>query len=322
MGGMEILDILYSLELNTKDSFKKLEENEKGKMMPIITNLAFNTLINNESRIKYAAYIIALVLNEDYEEVLNNLTIEKPTIDKITNNEAEKRLDCLCKYHDTWIDIEMNGQPDKSRLNRNEDYAWSLFGQRKKGSPYIYNNCIQINLNNFNFSGIEDVVHCYENKETLTGKDIIMSGNVKIYHVNLAKIHKKYYNKEELNKLELLMVVMNEKDDSPYLEELIKGDKIMKEFREEAKKVSLDDDNWFAYQREIIDERYKEAREIEVREEGEAKGIEKGIEQGVDKTKREVVEKMLKENLDISLISKIGGLSKDEIKEIKKNLKV
>ena len=46
-------------------------------------------------------------------------------------------------------------------------------------------------------------------------------------------------------------------------------------------------------------------------------GIKKGIERGINKTKTELIKNMLKENLPIDLISKITGLSQQEIKKIK-----
>ena len=44
---------------------------------------------------------------------------------------------------------------------------------------------------------------------------------------------------------------------------------------------------------------------------------EKGITQGIEQNKIENAKKMLKEKLDIDLISKITGLSKEEIEKLK-----
>ena len=46
-------------------------------------------------------------------------------------------------------------------------------------------------------------------------------------------------------------------------------------------------------------------------------GIEQGISTGIKENRREVVIGMLKENLDISLISKITGLNIEDITKIK-----
>ena len=52
------------------------------------------------------------------------------------------------------------------------------------------------------------------------------------------------------------------------------------------------------------------------KEEGIEKGIQKGIEKGINKEKIEIAKKMLLENIDINLISKLTGLTKEEIKNL------
>ena len=52
-------------------------------------------------------------------------------------------------------------------------------------------------------------------------------------------------------------------------------------------------------------------------ERGIEKGIEQGIEQGIKQNNIEIAKKMLQENTDINFISKITGLSYEEIGKIK-----
>ena len=54
------------------------------------------------------------------------------------------------------------------------------------------------------------------------------------------------------------------------------------------------------------------------REEGLAKGMEKGRIEGRTERDKEVILNMLKEKLDISLVSKVTGVSIEEIKKLKK----
>ena len=55
-------------------------------------------------------------------------------------------------------------------------------------------------------------------------------------------------------------------------------------------------------------------------EEGEAKGIVQGIKQGkfegLTQGQKEIARNLLKENMDISFISKVTGLSKQEIQNL------
>lgn len=314
-------NILYELETTKRGAYKRLREDEKGKRIPIISDVMFKTMINNESRKKYLSLLVSEVLNLDYYKVLENIRLIKNTLDKDNVTEAGREVDCLCELNDTLINIEVNDIPDKTRLNRNEDYIRSIFSQRKVGDDYNYKEVVQINIDNFSFVGVSDTVHRYENKETLLGRDIIMSKNFQTYHIYLPKIREKFYNKDKLNKLELLMVVFNEKEDSDYLSNLIKGEKIMEEYIDEAKILSMDDDLWFAYETARINKKYKEQKEWELKhyalKEGEEKGIKEGMKEGKKVSQQEIAKNMLKDNVQIENIIKYTGLTEEEINKLK-----
>ena len=56
----------------------------------------------------------------------------------------------------------------------------------------------------------------------------------------------------------------------------------------------------------------------EATEEGYNKGHEKGYNEGLDQKNNEIAKKMLEENLPLEIISKITGLSNEEITELNK----
>ena len=47
------------------------------------------------------------------------------------------------------------------------------------------------------------------------------------------------------------------------------------------------------------------------------KGLKQGIKQGIEQNNLEVAKKMLKENIKVETISKITGLTKEEIAKLK-----
>ena len=47
------------------------------------------------------------------------------------------------------------------------------------------------------------------------------------------------------------------------------------------------------------------------------KGLKEGIEQGIEQNNLEVAKKMLEENIKVETISKITGLTKEEIAKLK-----
>ena len=99
--------------------------------------------------------------------------------------------------------------------------------------------------------------------------------------------------------------------------ENINGDKHMAKLKNEAIKVNNDD--------EIIkllsDEDEERLYINTLKEIGKEEGIKEGIEKGIATNTIEMVKKMLQENIDISTISRVSGLSKKEIEDIKTNNK-
>ena len=53
-------------------------------------------------------------------------------------------------------------------------------------------------------------------------------------------------------------------------------------------------------------------------EKGRSEGMEKGRSEGIEQSKEEIALNMLKEDFDINSISKVTGLSKEEIQKLSK----
>ena len=85
----------------------------------------------------------------------------------------------------------------------------------------------------------------------------------------------------------------------------------MEEYVKESIKASQDEEVIGLYDKELHLEK------LRLSELKEAK--EKGIEQGVEQEKIEIVKNMLKDEVDISVISKYTGLSKKEIANLKQS---
>ena len=93
---------------------------------------------------------------------------------------------------------------------------------------------------------------------------------------------------------------------------------------EEINKISSSD--WFMTAEESIRLAEWEKKQIlndiknQGLEEGRAEGITEGLEQGIEQEKQETIKKILKNNIELELISKITNKSIEEIKEISKNI--
>ena len=288
-----------------------------GYKIPIVSDSMFKTMINNESRMEYICYLISALFDEDYNEVLNNTTFIKTELDKVKKEESKKTVDLLCKIKGKIINVEVNNNTSKSLLERNLAYMFSLYhGDMKEGSKYRFNNTIQVNINNFRFSGKKDVLEeCYITNIRKLPKDIndfdIYSNKIRIINIYLPNINKKEYNKLKL--YEKLLLIFNENDEE-LLNDLSEGDEIMEKYVKGSKEASEKDEVIGMYNEELHKEKLRLAEIDEFRE----LGHEEGLKEGTQKTKEETAKKMLQEGLDISIISRCTDLSIEEVEKLKK----
>ena len=125
-----------------------------------------------------------------------------------------------------------------------------------------------------------------------------------------------WYNKDEkeINEyIEYIMLDLGEKD----LRNVSKGNGVVKKYMEELVKVNEDADflNFISVEKDnmMIENSIRD----EATKKGLKEGLEKGLERGTEQSKNEIAKNMLKENMDISLISKLTGLSNEQINNLK-----
>ena len=283
-----------------KNAYVK-KEYTKGYKIPIISDTMFETMINNESRKKYAVLIIASVLKKDYDEIYDSIEYVKNKLDKQLDIEKGREVDFICKLKDEYIGIEMNNNYSKEAYERNISYAMGIYKSKEiRGSRYSFNKVIQININNFTFENNNKEVEEYalrnEDGEYLTEK-------IKIINIYLPNIRKKYYNKEELNELDKVMLVLNEEDNNN-LSKLYKGERVMEDYVKDAKRASINDDIVGLYDKELHEELLRNTE------------LYNAEQKGIRENKIETAKNMLKESISIDIISKVTGLTKEEIEKL------
>ena len=299
---------LLDQEVSNMNRFelKKSTELKEDDIIPIVSDVMFKTMLGNESKKKYVSYFLSLILEKDYKKIYDNILFLKNELDKNKYNDTRKTVDLIVKIDGVIYNIEMNNNYQKTYIERNIEYITELYkSSRKIGEGYKYEYTYQININNFTFKDREKTSEVFmirnEEGEVLTDK-------IKIMHLYLPKILNKYYNKEKLSELEKLMLVFNLTNKNE-LNDIIGENKIMEEYKKEALDASHSEEVIGLYDKELEDEFLKRA----TYQEGIEKGIEQGIEQGENKKSIEIAKIMLDKNMDISLISEITKLSKEEI---------
>ena len=87
-----------------------------------------------------------------------------------------------------------------------------------------------------------------------------------------------------------------------------------------VEEFSVDKDIYVAYDREKEKERIHRTDVLMAEEKGIKKGMEEGIKEGSKQKSVEIAKNLLKNNIDLIIISESTGLSEKEIKELQNEL--
>ena len=267
------------------------------KFYKISKDAMFKSIFCKEENWVLLERLIEEVINEKVEII--NLSVPKLPKDRIYIK--GKILDVLVKTAKGEINIEINSETDYYLKRRNASYIFKRYSNSVKSSESYQSmpNFIQINLSSNLRNDYPRIatytLYDYENKITFID-------NLKIYEINLAKYKEFCYN-NDIDKSIIAMIDMS-------YEELlkVKGDKLMEKLKEEAIKLN-DDEDFVKLMSDEDEERLLKNSYIQ-------DGYEKGIEQGIKQNTFLLTKNMLKENIDIEQISKVTGLSIEEIEKI------
>ncbi len=268
---------------------------------------------------KYDKAFKEIMMKEENFEILKKVleSILEVTIQKIELQPLHiptgnihlkgKEVDLLVVTNQGKIEVEVNTYYNDYVRVRNFSYITNIYNnQVTVGDKYSEDtNVIQINLN----YGIPDTKYrrIYKVRDE-EGKEYIK--NFYIYEINMEKLKKIWYDKNELeiekNKY-LLMLDMEIKD----IKKLPK-DKVVKEYMEKIEKLNNDPMfiNWITKEKD--EQMIKNTQLYNATQEG----INIGISQGLQKRNIEIAKTLLKKNIDIEDIIDITGLPKEEIEKL------
>ena len=233
-------------------------------------------------------------------------------VPKESIEEKDKTLDVLVLSDGEKINIELNIGTYDGLYNRNACYIFGKYvGSVRPGGSYKeMDNFIQINLTS-GLSKNKKVVSKYELIDIETKERFIK--NLTIYEFNLDKIKEMCYN-EGKEEYKILATLMCDKEE---LHDICKGDKVLEKLESEVVRMNEDDqirENLLAIENA---KRVHNTLMQNAKEEGLEEGTKIGIEQGSKQKEIEIAKNMLKENMDIDIISEITSLTKEEIESLK-----
>ena len=296
----EIYQELYELERDKEQVFS-IKELNKGEKASLLSDIMFKSMFQNDERIRYSCRLLSHFLDMDYEELLSKIKLVKNDVNKKYNTDKNERCDYVTEIDGSIINIEVNNNSSVTTMERNLEYASRLYAKKTKiGTKYRYTQTIQFNINNFAFKGNEDIIDIYymQNK-----RGIKLTSKIIIVNIYVPKLRQKYYNEgiDSLNELERCILALIEPN-IKLSEELIMGDKVMEDYVKEAVKVCSEESFGESYDKEV-------ALQEQARNDG--------YEEGEINRSREIALSMLKEKLDVNLISKCTNLTVEEIQSLR-----
>jgi len=245
------------------------------------------------------------------------ITVLNPEI--IGSSYYDKRtiVDLIVELEDgTKIGIEMNTNVNKYLMDRNIFYMFKIISKdMRKGSLYSkLNKHIQINIDceGKHIKPIER--YSLMEKE----KHKILTDKIEIVRVDLPYYVEKCYNRDikELDYKDKFIGIIGI-ENKKLLESLTKGDKNMEEIVDKVEDFSRDEEILGAYDAEWHKQEMERVVRLAQLEEAQEQGIEQGLKQGIEQGIEQTALNMLKENLNIEIISKVTGLNIDQIKKLK-----
>ena len=257
--------------------------------------------------LEYLTLIISAALKMPLELISVKLQLKHLDIG-VNENVVNSETDIILENDEIFVNVEINTNNSPSLLRKNFSYICHLILRqtpKSKDFKTKLKKIYQININAF------DII---ENNEFLIISKILDVKSHKelrpyftIIDINLEKLMNISYNdikKKDHKSLEYLLYFLVCKNEDE-LDNVYNGDVFMEKIIDEAKKLTLNFDAALPYNREeLLKQFYYEL--------GEAQGIEQNIMQ--------TAIKMLKENIDVNTITKITGLSKKQINDLKREL--
>ena len=258
-------------------------------------------------------------ITKDFLEKILKRKIEKISLDKNPILRRELKDDKLGVLD---IVTELDGKEkcniemqliDKNNIIERMLYYWSKMYTRqiKAGDDYKkLEKTIVILIADFNIKGLEEVEYhsTWKIIETNSVKKLILTDKFELDIIELLKIKGRENEKDQLLDWQIFL----ENPESERVTRKMEENENLKEAVEKLDRISEDEK-----MQRIIELREKAIRdEHAIYDKGLDDGIEEGKAKGAREKQIEIAKSMLKENMDIEMIIKITGLTKQEIEKL------
>ena len=260
---------------------------------------AFTHADNRHILIDYLSTIAEF--DKDYLNNVKMIIEYESVLSKTKSKDKNMRGDVIIRFDNYIINLEAYSYFDTSSFDKSTSYVMRIFStQLDRGSDYnLLEGIIQINLiDNVKIPFTNEIKSSYyiTNSEDINDKKLADKFVMKYYRLDKAREVEYNQDNREMRWLRFIGA-----EDALERKEIAKGDELLMEF-----------DNWL--EEYVNDEKTKKI----FGEWAEHIALNKGIEQGKFQNNQKIVKNLLAMNTSIDDISKITGLSKNEIIEMSK----
>lgn len=293
--------------LSKEEIIKLIKYNEKhGLVFEGTNDIMFKAIIQSPDLKDFVAFLISSVDGRNNKEILEKMTfvnIEEP----VSMGKKREFHDIMIGLDNNRISLEMNNS-DGMRITVRNISHYFVGALNTINFTFALNDEFffeQIHFDNVDSTG--DIINKYQMSNVKTGEKDKGDEYFTKYRINMVKIRDKYYNKNKLTRFEKAIVLLMLKEKKE-LRKLAKGDEMLMRVEKKIEYLSKSPEIT-GY---LTDEQLMEyGHRLDIKD---AKN--EGIKQGLEQNKIDTAKKMLEEKLDISLIEKITGLSKEEIQKL------
>ena len=261
-------------------------------------------------------FINSIMLNANMK-IFRSVEILTPFNLKKNKNLKETIVDVKCITQNgsvVIIEIQLQGN---SRFPERILYYWAANYSKllKHGERYDeLTPVISINLLNFNLDKNKNIHSCYMLYEMNNKK--LLTDHLQIHIIELKKFKKNALSKD----LNYWLRIFTSKNLEASMSEIVKEKPIMEEVQKKYNNfvksklmmMEYEKKEAYLYGNQIM---LDEERRLGI-EEGIKKGKEEGIKEGIKENQILTAKNMKKENIDVNIISKITGLSIQEIENL------
>ena len=282
----------------------------ENKLLKVTNDYVFKRIFGKKGNEDITRSFIEAVTSEYYEDI--NLE-DTPILERDLLENKMGILDVKVVANEiNDIDIEMQVTKSEHIAERILWYWAKMYASSiKKGEGYSSTKrAICIMIADFKVERLKEIenYHTKWNIREEEKRDIILTDKLEIHIIELAKLKDKD-SKEKLKEWCKFIKAPESVEEATMKE--------IKRAKEELDKISQD-----KKERRLAELREKAIMdEMAIRDSGYNEGKKYGIEEGLKNGKKirsiEIAKEMLKENIDLSLVSKITGLSINELKDIK-----